>query len=254
MTAARESRAMAKRFDPATLFEPWKARPAPAVYPTDEASLDAVKRRTKGMSLFWSSIDELGPRTSEIAHWLRLAAPRDLCVVLQAEPGRDDVRVFLARPEELWRVPAYDALWKTAFVDGRWSDATENQMSYLLGYSATQRAAWLTAQREATPAWGSAVVYALLDADRRAAIEAVGRRCLGTEGLTLFTAGNRVLKTKVHALLPRGSTLARVGLERDAFQRLLGRKTSTSVPKKQMPALNAALLSNVQFLTRSGWS
>ena len=70
---------------------------------------------------------------------------------------------------------------------------------------------------------------------------------------TLFTAGNRVLRTKAHALVPRGSTLARVGLERDTFQRLLGRKTEASVTKKQMPALNAALLSNVQFLTRSGW-
>jgi hypothetical protein len=255
---------MAKPFDAGRLFEPWKFEHDPRlhIYRDDEANLDAVQSRKKGLALFASA-------KSEIAEWLALASERDLFVTLQPKRVRGSkdqpINVFLSRPEEMWRIPALTALWKTAFADGRWSDGAENQMSYLLGYTGKQREAWLAAQRQMRPAWTCATVYALLTAGARQMVESVGRRCFGppesVAGMTVFHQHGDVLKKHALALVPRDHTLARVGLQWDAYRRIFGKfddnkrgVITRTISSKLAPVLSAALQSNVQFLGRAGWA
>jgi hypothetical protein len=246
---------MGKRFDAARLFEPWRAPRHPKPYPTDESALDAVQAGKKGMEMFPIAMGDLAEPRSELARWLKLAVERDLVVVL--ERGH----LFISRPEELWRIPAYLALWKTAFVDGRWSDVAENQLSYLLGYTAQQRKRWIESQRQHTPAWTCATAYALLNAKQRAIAESVGRRCFGPpesiEGMSLFSPAGEELRKNALAQVPRECTLARVGLARNAHTAIFGKPkrgvTERKVTRKLAPVLSAGLHSNVQFLTRTGW-
>jgi len=247
---------MPKRFDAATLFEGWK--PRPDLHPTDEASLDAVRAGKKGMAMFVSSAASLAD--GDFAHWLKLAAPRGLVVTVHADDKQ--AHVFISRPEELWRVPAYLALWNTAFVDGRWSDASENLAGDLLGYTKAQRKAWLEARREETPAWTCATVYALLDRSQREVVETVGKCCFGPtdeiEGLSLFLQRGGELSSKAFARLPADHTLARVGLAWDAATQIFGASSKPGLVTKRLsnrliPKLDDGLRSNVQFLTRAGW-
>jgi hypothetical protein len=222
------------------------------------------------MSMYVDSRGTVTAPDSDLADFLDLAAERDLVVTLHAERvptlKHEDqpVHVFVSRPEELWRVPAFLALWNTAFVDGRWSDAAENQMSYLLGYTGPQRKRWITALRQERPAWTSATIYALLDADQRKLVDSLGRRCLGpttaTEGMTLMYGAGDQVKAKAFALVPPNHTLARVGLRLKEFRSIFGPfkgKESglikRTVTKKLAPIVSAALESNVQYLTRTGW-
>lgn len=264
---------MPKRFDPTKLFERWRYRPDPrvSVYPDVESSLDAVQARKKGMAFFSSVVSSLASPGSEMAEWLQLAFERKLLVVLEVDAvpkwklERQPVHVFLSQPEELWRVPAFIGLWKTAFADGRWSDGAENLMSYLLGYTEQQRKAWLKMHREDKPAWTCATVYALLSKNQKKLVESLGRRCFGPtetlEEIALFFHRGDVLKRDAHALVPEDQTLARVGLRWKEFHLLFGKFDSMKkrglisklVPKEMAPAISSAFLSNIQFLTRSGW-
>lgn len=221
------------------LFE--RPRPPRAVI-TDAAELDAVAAGRKAMSLFIGDDDGIA----------ELAMARNLIVTTHADPRLGELHVFVTRADQLWRIQAYLALWETAFVDGRWSDGAENLAGYLLGYSAAQRKAWLAQQRQAIPAWTAATVYALVTDAQRELIESLGRRCL-PPGLTLFTRRGEVLKASAFAKLPRGQTLARAGLEIAAANKLFGTATSRALTVKQAPAINAALLSGVQLLTKTGW-
>lgn len=261
---------MAKRFDAAQLFEPWKERRGLselAVYPTLEASLDAVQARTKGMSAFSDSVGTIAPGT-HLRECLDLAAQRDLLVVLHCSPveklevDRWPIDIYIARGDELWRVPAYQALWKTAFVHGRWSDAAENQASYLLGYTEEQRKLWLEASRQHRPAWTCATVYALLTSAQRKVVDSVGRRCFGPiqaiTGMSLLYDGVGELKRNAFAMVPSRYTLARAGVRWAEFRTIFGKMNEAKVYEKKVnrkvaTLLNSALKSNIQFLTRKGW-
>ncbi|MBA2543700.1 MAG: hypothetical protein H0V17_28920 [Deltaproteobacteria bacterium] len=262
---------MAKRFDVAQLFEPQRHDGASrlALYTNPKSTFDAMRDRKKGMSMFIDSRRTITARDGDLPEWLALAAERNLVVTLHAEQAprvRDEdqpVHVFISRPEELWRVPAFLALWSTAFVDGRWSDAAENQMSYLLGYTEAERKRWIAAIRQERPAWGAATIHALLDADQRLLADSVGRRCFGPanaiEGMTLLYAGGGTVKAKALAIVPPGHTLARVGFQPEQFPGLFGpfKKMQPllkrTVTKKLAPVVTAALVSSVQYLTRTGW-
>lgn len=248
---------MAKTFDPARLFERWKPLPAP--YDDDESELDAVAAGTKGMSMFVTSSND-----DDLAHWVRHAAKRDLVAAFHADGSTPNasIHAFLAKPEELWRVPAYLALWNTAFVEGRWSDASENLAGHLLGYTKAQRKTWLAARRRTSPAWTCATVYAVLSPAQREVVDSVGRRCFGPAdslpGLTLFVHAG-VLKPTARALLPDGHTLARVGLAWTEAKQLFGpwpwktKPLTKTISKRLAPTVNAGLRSNVEFLTGAGW-
>lgn len=212
---------------------------------------------------FWSAMRD------DVPEWQALAHARGLAITVTETPtpglSREDrwVNVFVGRPEEMWRVPAVLALRETAFVDGVWSDAAENQMSYLLGYTTKQRAAWLAARRRDRPAWTCATVYTLLDSSGLALVESVSRRCLGSAaliaGTDVFFHGYPI-KPRALSLVPKGHTLARFGLRWSAFEELFWslRKpkrglTSRTLTAKSAATLQAGMTSNVQLLSSRGW-
>ena len=261
---------MSRKFNPASLFEAWKPDPRLAPYPTLRSNLDAVQHGKKGMSSFGFPVGSMIAGDREYVALLREAYARNLVVVLhnRAIPGlpfeRQEPHVFIARAEELWRIPAYLTLWDTAFVDGAWSNASEALHSTLLGYTKEQRSYWLARRRRDDAAYTCRTVYSLLTDRQRRAVVSVGKRCFGpaeaTQGLALFfPVGDVQLKRNARRLLPRGVTLARAGLAWEASDALFGRPRRTrgvvaaTVPPKLAQSTNAALRSNVEFLTRSGW-
>jgi len=150
---------------------------------------------------------------------------RGLACVLDPDPDSsptlprhlEHIRIFILHHDQMWRVPAFHALWTDLFKHGGWSDAAENQCSLLLGYTPRQRVAWMAEQRWRWAAWGCSTLYTLLDAHQKARVLALGHRCLGSptevEGLILFMHGrHHDLQRRAAALVPKGLTLARVGL------------------------------------------
>lgn len=256
---------MSKPFDARTLFEPWTPPARGDGYDSDEAELDAVRARTKGMSMFAGTVAQVS--RPGFVEWLELAFDRELVVTLRRprptsrKRDQQSMEMFVARPEELWRVPAYLALWETAVTDGRWSDAAEDLSSHLLGYSAAERRRHLDRARAERPAWTAGTVYALLDASQRAAVESVGRRCFGpaaaVDGLRLFVAEG-VLRRDALARVPKGLVLARAGLRWAEHRALFPATRRRRTPERTLDArtaatLNRGLVSSVQLLTRAGW-
>ena len=246
-------------------------RRSAAPYPTLAAELDAVRAGKKAISMF--PLARPGDEPADDAFLralLRAAAARGLGVLV--DPGdaaglpraARGVTAYALAHDQLWRVPAIAALWKTALEDGRWSDAAERQLGYLLGYSARERRRWIAQLRHRIAAWGARTVYALLDRERRARVEALGRRCLGPapaiEGLPLFVhARGHALRRDAARLAPPGLAIARVALEEAAYARLFsGRRAARGViaataDARAAAAIAAGLRSNVELLTASGW-
>jgi hypothetical protein len=264
---------MGQKFNFAKLFATsWKRDPKLALYPTIKAHLDAMSSgRKRGLSLFGFMMSDVANRGQDFRELLKLACERGLVVVHYNEPikglefERRDDTVLVARPDELWRVPAWIALWKTAFADGRWSNAAEAQSSMLLGYTEKERARWLAAMREHQPAWTCATVYALLTVEQKRRVLSLGQRCFGDDTQLasiklLFKRNDYGMRPNAVRLVPGDLTLARVGLRWPTFRKLFpearnGRKeiVETRVPLKLAPAVNRDLVSKVQLLTTKGW-
>ncbi len=264
---------MVKRFDANKLFERWKVRRGPkSVYTSDAAEADAVAAGSKGMAMYSTAVGSLAPAGFDLTYWLEQAMQRELVLTLRVNKvpkwpfDQQPVTVYVSRAEELWRVPAHIALRETAFVnDGRWSDSAEDLHSHLLGYTPAQRKQWLKQRHQDGPAWTCATIYVLLTKVQRKLVESVGRRCLGPddqlEGMTLLWHRGGVLKQNVLPQLGRDQTLARFGLRWDTFFEIFGK--FETMPKYGLHArplttelasnINAEMLSNVQFLTKSGW-
>jgi hypothetical protein len=258
---------MARRFHPRVLFEKWRPDPRRRVpYPTFTSELDAIRDGRKPMSLFSASLESM--LSDESLELYRHAFARGLVVVWQRERtesaalDRQTATAFVARPEELWRIPAYLAMWQAADETGGWSDAAEAQQGLLLGYSSHQRAAWRELLRNEYAGWGGQTIYAVLDRDGRRAVEATGRRCFGAAitGVSVHVGFGLRLKQRAWRLVPDGLSLARAVIAHDGFRAVFGdpRKmtagvASATITRKLAPRANAALRSNVELLTRSGW-
>jgi len=257
-----------------------------ATYRTVAAELDAVRARRKALAMFPLARPGAEPADDAFLRGLvRAAAARGLAVLvdpaapaapaaLAAEGG--GVTAYALALDQVWRVPAIAALWATALEDGPWSDAAERQLSYLLGYGERERRAWIARLRHRIAAWGARTVYALLDVERRARVEQLGRRCLGPaaaiEGLRFFVHGRgHALRRDAARLAPRGLAIARVALDEAAYARLFGgaragrtgagagrarsaRGVRTAVADaRAAAAIAAGLRSNVELLTATGW-
>src|ERR1044071_4154088 len=106
--------------------------------------LDAVAAGRKGMSIFGFGVDDLASR--EYRTVVEQALARDL--VFASAPSasnRRHFRVYVARPDQVWRIPAHLALWETTIGKGStdglgWNESSEALEGLLLGYTATERA------------------------------------------------------------------------------------------------------------------
>lgn len=251
------------KFDPARLFEPRK--PPKPLYPTIRAELDAIRTHKKKMSVIGVTPEQVVDGDSYYFEILELAFERGLAVVLQSESSkglpRNKVphpRVFVARPEELWRVPAI----LTSYAAG-WSTATEIQRSLLLGYTPAQCKRYMAWQQQRECEGMN--IYTLLSREQKERVIAYGNRCFGTatevEGMTFFLHRSGRPRANAASLVPKGLTFARTGVLASDFKSLFPRwgKTRNNalhtarVTRKQASALLDGLADNVQFLTASGW-
>jgi hypothetical protein len=212
---------------PATLFARPRAARAKVPYPTRRAALRAVAAGKKAVMM--DSLDGL-------ATLVRDARALGLAVVVHGD------HAYALRLADTWRIAALDALRASTAT---WSDAAEAQQSRLLGYTEAQIAAWLAQYREVQAAWGTATIYALLDATQLHAARARGMRAFG-EGAAIFCYPGRVIRRA-----PAGTTIVRAGLDWDVADRVFrGTGFATAVVT---PAINGALRSNLQVWTPRGW-
>jgi hypothetical protein len=241
-------------FDPARLFAPYReprARSRGSVFDDLVAGRRAVLRSSANIR----DIEAGAPYFTELVD---AAMDRNLAVVVRPARGapRGVVTVYVLKLDQVWRVPALETLRATAFVDGRWSDAAEQQEQLLFGLSAKERALSLAEERERKAAWTCCTVYTLLSQAERRVVVGFGKRCFAPEvqGMAVFIEGSQVLKRNALALVPKGFTLARAGLAWTCAWQLFPRGTTEL--QARVPAgvdLNANLVSSVQFLTRTGW-
>jgi len=241
----------------------WPRTPQLAVYPNLRGELDAVQSNRKGMSIFCFSMAEIASGAPQYRDLLAHALRRNLvCAIANSELGVLDQRsanVYIARADQLWRVPAHLALWTTATAAG-WRDSSEALEGLLLGYTTAERTRWLAARRERYAGERGLNVYALLTRAQKQAIVAAGKRYLGdTSKLTLFAhVDQRLVDRRAARRLPAHVTLARFALDGAIYRRLFRTSpkrgvVAASVPSKLAPSLHAAMHSNVQFLARRGW-
>ncbi len=262
---------MKRAFDPARLFEPWKRDMSIHPYRSVEAELDAVESGKKAMSWFGFLVEQLFERGSGYAELVELAFRRGLVValthdtVIGAPFERQWAHVFVARAEQLWRIPALQIVREAQHVDGQSTWGAEMQQSTLLGYTKAQRTKWLTYWKQQVPTRTGLAIYTLLDAEKRTRVRALGQRCFGSGAaiaqMTFFTSGCN-LRERAQQIVPRGLTLARSSIKFEPARALFGDFSKRGVgllrtvrpTETQAVALNEALLTRVQFLTARGWA
>ncbi|MEO8705461.1 MAG: hypothetical protein ABI867_35850 [Kofleriaceae bacterium] len=238
-------------FDPERLFERDRV---PAGRGSMLSVCDDIAADRRAVLKIPALLGEIESGNATFTEILAAAIDRNLAVVLR--PSRSgEVAVYILKLDQMWRVSALETLRETGFVDGRWSDAAQQQELLLLGVPAKARARALAYDREHQAAWTCLTVYTLLSAARRRDVIALGKRCFGTDiaGMELLAADSgRVLKRTAYSLVPKGFTFARAGLAWSVARPLFdGPRARVVVPADV--DVNAALVSNVQFLTRSGW-
>lgn len=251
----------------AKLFET-RPRWSPKLFPykTWRSELDAVAAGRKGMSMAGYPIDEVVRGGREYRKLVEDVLARDLVIVLSRDElpilrrEYQHVTVFAARPDQLWRIPALFAMHATAFAgDSAWTAPSEALRSLLLGYTEPQRERWIAWHRQRRAGDSGATVYALVSRAQRRAISDAGNRYVADIGrLTLFARGrDDVLKPNAWRLVPRGTTIARVGVAWPVYRRLFDARRrgviTATVPKRLERVFHAGMRSNVQFLTARGW-
>jgi hypothetical protein len=245
--------------DLSRLFERRRWDPKLFPYKSWRAELDALARGRKGMSIFGCTLKELerGGYDDVLTQSLR----RNLVfAIANSELGARSACIYIARPDQLWRVPAHLALWATAVTTGPWSSSSEALEGLLLGYTPAERKRWLAARRERYAGERGANVYTLLTPAQKQGIVATGNRYLGdTSKLTVFAhVEQRNVDRRTAQRLLKGVTMGRFALDWAFYDRLFKSSSkrgvvTASIPSKLAPTFHAAVHSNVQFLTRRGW-
>ncbi len=179
---------------------------------------------------------------------------------------REHVRLYIAKPENLWRVQALEALSKI-LEHCKWSYGTEYLESYLLGYSPEAIDLWLKSHQSSTGGYGIVPVFCLLDGEYREKLKLLGDHCLhpncGNDGISLFYPGRRIVpKRKAFEMVPPGMFLARLGIKWRLALTLLNNPLaleekgylSLTVALDDIPHINAGLQSPVAIFGPDGWS
>jgi hypothetical protein len=227
------------------LFEPapQHVKRWPAPFPTWRAELEAVRTGRKGMSIVPLEADQLMTHGRDL---LRLSANRELAVVLC------DSNIYVAKPDQLWRIPAMLALFETAFEGGAWSASAEAQQGLLLGYTRRQRLDWRDALDRRQIGWSVATAYTIVTSPQRLALAALGNRSFDpSERYRLFWC------RFTHDVKPdawkKQAGLARIGLAWPPVRKLFRGKRRIIEVEMTGRAINRALRTGIQFLTRNGW-
>lgn len=249
------------------LFE---SRESLAKYGSTREELEAVAAGTKALSLF--PFPSLSMETHPFYHELRqIALELDLSlVIIQVDEANPDPRgrsayVFLTRPTELWRVPAYCA-FRDVFEDYGWSDAAQHFESKLLGYSDDDISKLLRAFAGWQIDWKGRTIYLLLSSTDADGVRALAKRCIDpkmvVQPIPIFCSHHQnPMRTDAASLVSGGCVLARVSVRRSFFRELLGRQAVPSesdvitslLTAELATKMNSALESNFQFLEAGEW-
>ena len=125
----------------------------------------------------------------------------------------------------------------------------------MLGYSPAQITAWLATKRHERLGWRGETIYLVMTRAQRQIIAAASHRSIAPEALTggmtaVWT--RRVVKRRPPAWLARKRlALARIAIEPEYFATLFDPPRdgmSTQLAPTMAAALDAALVSNIQFL------
>jgi len=185
------------------LFITEKRKP---VYPTVASELAAVARGAKTIAFFASDARELD---DDLAPITKLALRSALVTTVAARGEGVDIFVH--------RAGARIAPLQKLLSASPWTFAREAQLGRLLGYSATQRAAWMAAERHAYAGYGGVTHYALVPA---------GKSPRTTKALW-FTQRGKVIDLRAVRTIEPGLVMWRVALRGDTMvsqpQRLTSR-------------------------------
>ena len=239
-------------------------------YDSTKEELEAVAAGTKALSffLFPSSSVESHPFYMELR---QIAFALNLSIVINPvnetdpDPRRRVANVFLTRPMELWRVPAYSA-FKSVFQNYDWSDAAEHFESVLLGYSDEDISKWLNAHASSQISWKGSTVYLLLSSTQASGVRTLSKRCVDPSLIlepirVFFDRERNPVRKNAADFLPDKYVLARVSVHHSFFREFFGRQTLPSesdvitslLTAELAPKMNSALESNFQFFEAGVW-
>jgi hypothetical protein len=232
--------------------------------------LEAVAAGNKALSFIQFPSLSLGthpfyPELRQIAFELDLYIVTKSANETEPDPRLRVANVFLTRPMELWRIPAFSS-FKKVFEEYDWNDAAEHFESVLLGYSEEDISKWLETRARSQISWRGRTFYLLLSSTDADGVRALAKRCLDPRLITqpilaFFNRQQNPMRTDADGLVSSGCVLARVSVRQSFFRDLFGRPTAQSdsdvstalLTPETAAKMNSALESNFQFLEAGTW-
>lgn len=175
-----------------------------------------------------------------------------------------DIDLFILRPDQVWRIPAYLALWEAANHASWWSDGQEILESTLLGYDRAMTAAWIAHVHRRQVKWGRATIYFLMTQSQVESLADYGMLCfpreLGAFKITAFEVRSGKLPRTDAAEVAPGLVIARAAFSH-SFRRDLFKEPDESdddivcrtLTEQNIRELNSALESKIQIWSSDGW-
>ena len=239
-------------------------------YDSTREELEAVADGNKALSFF--QFPSLSVDTHPFYLELRqIAVELDLYIAItpvnenDPDPRLRVANVFLTRPTELWRIPAFLA-FKNVYDDYEWNDAAEHFESALLGYAEEDIAKWLQIRARSQISWRGRTFYLLLSPADADGVRALAKRCLDPRLIAhpipvFFNRSQNPIRTDANDLVSEGCVLARVSVRQPFFRDLFGRQATPSdsdiitalLTPEAATKMNSALESNFQFLEAGTW-
>lgn len=247
--------------DVETLFLPYTKT---LKYENAEQELAAVAAGQKAMSASCFSIhgidgDDYFHDLTAIARRLGLTLVQ--VPVLHGDPRTHLVRVFVLKNDQLWRVPAYLALWEECPHAG-WSDGLERFDSHLRGYTPEDITQWMAHLDASGQSFIGRTVYLVLSSDQARSFGRLSDRCLDPDAITspvpvFHSKWHRKIRPDAWAQLAPDTVLARAVVCRNYFREIFARSQedlpAASLGRDDIPCFNWALKSEIQPLQEAGW-
>lgn len=239
-------------------------------YDSTKEELAAIAAGIRGMSVF------LFDSSSVLTHPLyielcQIAFELNLSIVIITKSEISTslklkmAHVFLTRPTELWRVPAY-SLFKGVFEQYDWSNAAEHFEGMLLGYSNEDMLKWLCARADTRIGWTGKTVYLLLSSAQAISVRAHGKRYIDPEEVVrpidiFFSRRHNRVRKDAENLILENITLARVSVWESFFRELFADKirhiksdiVTALLTQEKAAKMNSVLESNFQFFESGSW-
>jgi hypothetical protein len=255
--------------DLGTLFEHWDRY---STYASLDDELRAVAAGSKAMSYFAFphediETSELSLEVRRIASELNLATIRRKGLAPELEGRIPHTYLFVIRgDEQAWRIPAFLFAMKVALRSG-WSDAVDDLLAYLLGYSDAEIQRWNADRKRFHVNEEGLTVLFLMSAAQAANVRTLGRRAIDPRAIrppvtVFYNLHGKVVRKDASTLIPANHELLRASLDQ-AFAKAIFpdaliedpaiEVATCTIDETEGTALNSALRSNFQFLGADGW-